>query len=841
MSIDGIISEQNTNFVGKDGFFWWIGEVEDNEDPLQLGRVKVRVLNYYTSPDGSSATKLPTDDLPWATVLQGTDQAGNDGQGQSSGQLQPGAIVMGFFMDGEDAQMPLVMGVIRGNKNQKKSGKKFLFTGLDIPNGVAPNPGLSGLGSANTTKGFDGPVKVNTVNIPGSGRTPGAAGSPNDMSKKVNGSSANPGNVRQPPKDKPIPAASGTGGPWKTLEYELNYLIQDLVDTATSLVKSENGEFIDVFENKVFTAQQLVAKLKNFLSAVFAQVVSAIRAQLDELVQKIEKSSFITSFLGIPGTTFAAIQAAISAILSLICGIDQQIVAFINDPIGFVLQIVEQLVEGAIDAATAFVQGVQGVLDKMFCAIEGMLSSVLKVIDTVKTVLNTVSGAKEIIDAWEKGSDIFNGKFDLSKLSIEDIAGIITLLLSFFDFGCDRKANGGQDTVGFFPFFGVTSCTPAALAAHPASGNPNPGCGGNAATSFIDSFIAEADPYLTAAQNFVNGAYSLQLGTPGRTATINRSASGTTTFSVRANNAELAKHKANTAIRTTIKRQNPQLTPSELDKKVEEYVKRQTASSPGKTEQGDYTADHTSYAGNHTCDVRGDDCKVIDGDYVRTIEGDYRLKVTGDCHIEVGGGFFMNAQGAPKQADKKGKDKDDKDKIQKHTIQFGSDVDFNISGANLKMQAVKMELAAREQVLSSSSFKNLGKTQNMSGGEVVISAANAFTVDTKTLTEKINTPPLGAAGGRYSFIGGPVTFTQTPALAGGTPPFTVTTPGPFLVTCAAGGATFTVGAGAFTANVATGAIALNAAAGAASITAGGALTLTAGAALVATATVIKLN
>ena len=43
-AIDGIINEQDTNFVGKDGFVWWVGEVEDNEDPMELGRVKVRCL-----------------------------------------------------------------------------------------------------------------------------------------------------------------------------------------------------------------------------------------------------------------------------------------------------------------------------------------------------------------------------------------------------------------------------------------------------------------------------------------------------------------------------------------------------------------------------------------------------------------------------------------------------------------------------------------------------------------------------------------------------------------------------------------------------------------------------
>lgn len=849
MSIDGIINEQNTNFVGKDGFYWWIGEVEDNEDPLQLGRCRVRVLNYYTSPYGDSAAKLPTEDLPWATVLQGTDQAGNDGQGESSGQLQPGAIVMGFFMDGENAQMPLIMGVIRGDKGQEKTGKKFLFTGADIPLGLAPNPGLSGVASTNSTKGFDKPVQSNAVNIPGSDTPPSNTGSPKSIGNTpgVNGSTANSQKPRQPPENSPIPAASGTGGPWKTLEYELKYLVQDLIDTATSLVKSEDGEFLDVFENKVYTAQQLVAKLKNFLSAVFAQVVSALRAQLDELIQKIEKADFIASFLGIPGTTFALIQSAISAILSLICGLDQRLIAFVNDPIGFILDIVEELISGAIDAATAFVNGVQTMIDGIFCGIEEIIQTVLKVVQTVKGIVDVVGPAKEIIEGWEKGSEIFNGKFDLKNISIDQALEILLLLLSFFDFGCDRKANGGQDTVGFFPFFGVTSCSPAAIAALPMGGkSPNKNCGGGGGGSFIDSFMEEADPYLTAAKNFVNGAYSLQIGTPGRQATVVRDASGTTRTSVKANNAALADHKARKEALTTIKRQNPALTPSQLDKLVEDYVSKQTktADKPsGKKDQGNFVADHTSYAGNHTSEVRGDDCKVVDGDLVRTIEGDYRLKITGDCHIEVGGGFFMNAQGAPKQADKKGKDKSDKDKIQKHTIQFGSDVDFNISGANLKMQSTQMDFSARDMQISGSSFKNLMKTQTLSAGEVVINAGNAFTVNTTTLTENINfLPPKGVVAGRFSNVGGPITFTQIPALAGGTPPFTVTTPGPFLVTCAAGGATFTVAAGAFTANVAAGAIALSAAAGAISITCpAGAMTLTAGAALVATATAIKLN
>jgi len=76
-TIEGITKEPTVNFVGKDGFFWWVGEVEDNQDPMELGRVKVRVLGYYTNVRGGTTDDLPTDNLPWATVLQHTSQSGN--------------------------------------------------------------------------------------------------------------------------------------------------------------------------------------------------------------------------------------------------------------------------------------------------------------------------------------------------------------------------------------------------------------------------------------------------------------------------------------------------------------------------------------------------------------------------------------------------------------------------------------------------------------------------------------------------------------------------------------------------------------------------------------------
>lgn len=91
-------------------FKWWFGTVEDREDPKQLGRVRVRVFNTYSD----DKTKLPTDMLPWATVIMPPHSAGIKEVGISPTGLMVGSTVFGFFADGEDAQMPIVLGSVAG-------------------------------------------------------------------------------------------------------------------------------------------------------------------------------------------------------------------------------------------------------------------------------------------------------------------------------------------------------------------------------------------------------------------------------------------------------------------------------------------------------------------------------------------------------------------------------------------------------------------------------------------------------------------------------------------------------------------------------------------------------
>ena len=48
-------------FMGLDGFVWFTGVVEDRNDPVKLGRVRVRCLGIHTE----DKNEIPTEDLSW--------------------------------------------------------------------------------------------------------------------------------------------------------------------------------------------------------------------------------------------------------------------------------------------------------------------------------------------------------------------------------------------------------------------------------------------------------------------------------------------------------------------------------------------------------------------------------------------------------------------------------------------------------------------------------------------------------------------------------------------------------------------------------------------------------
>ena len=129
-----------TNFIGKDGFVWWIGQVapedswiknfdEYSEIDTELAkawgiRYKVRIMGYHPYSD----VELADDDLPWAQLLTSPGNSGSQNTRETV-RLAQGDIVVGFFLDGHNAQVPMIMGSFAHTKQWDEEIEKWKESG----------------------------------------------------------------------------------------------------------------------------------------------------------------------------------------------------------------------------------------------------------------------------------------------------------------------------------------------------------------------------------------------------------------------------------------------------------------------------------------------------------------------------------------------------------------------------------------------------------------------------------------------------------------------------------------------------------------------------------------
>lgn len=85
---------------------WFVATVIDGSPPSGLeGRVRIRINGVHSD----DVNDIPQKDLPWAQVLVPSTSFGVSGFGNAS-QILPGALVFGMFLDGDNSQLPLVLG-----------------------------------------------------------------------------------------------------------------------------------------------------------------------------------------------------------------------------------------------------------------------------------------------------------------------------------------------------------------------------------------------------------------------------------------------------------------------------------------------------------------------------------------------------------------------------------------------------------------------------------------------------------------------------------------------------------------------------------------------------------
>jgi len=116
----------NSDVLGAN-FLWWIGQITDdsywrdnimaakfgNKDTIPGWgmRYKVRIMGIHDQGE----TAIPPEDLPWANIMYPVTAGTGLYNSFQTSNLRQGMFVFGFYMDGQNMQMPVIMGCLGNN------------------------------------------------------------------------------------------------------------------------------------------------------------------------------------------------------------------------------------------------------------------------------------------------------------------------------------------------------------------------------------------------------------------------------------------------------------------------------------------------------------------------------------------------------------------------------------------------------------------------------------------------------------------------------------------------------------------------------------------------------
>jgi hypothetical protein len=122
----------NPGFAGG-SFNWWIGQIPDdgtwrenineskyktpNDVPGWGYRYKVRIIGKHDQGEAS----IKSDQLPWANVMYPVTAGGGQGGSYQTPAIKQGNFVFGYYLDSQDEQVPVIMGILGACSDIPKS------------------------------------------------------------------------------------------------------------------------------------------------------------------------------------------------------------------------------------------------------------------------------------------------------------------------------------------------------------------------------------------------------------------------------------------------------------------------------------------------------------------------------------------------------------------------------------------------------------------------------------------------------------------------------------------------------------------------------------------------
>jgi len=419
-----------SNFVGKDGFIWWIGQVADpsvwrNEKTSLTNekgeantsgwayRCKVRIVGYHSF----SKNELPDSDLPWAHVLtSAADGAPGQGAFGKVPMLIGGESVVGFFLDGDEAQQPVVMGCFH---------RSPAVVNVDNPNPFEPFTGFKGpFREGATRQKQPNPAQIKTP--------PTSFGSGPQVTMFSNPSfgTAQPGSLDLSPGFAPLgtnqsgnaganyglSTTVGFGTGPDTLFYkdkaELQFLtafdqegeipgdngcsnniidqitatLQNFIKFINSLESTAYG-FIDPLRNKVVDMRRAVRKVARLIASIVKFIINGVRDNIMNLIGCLFKILGIT----LPSSIKLPVSEATKNILNIILCLFEKLFGPIWD---FIMGLLNGLIGRSPNIPRcAAEETIAAIIAKLADMIDNALATVVSGLDWLASGIGNIAGA----------------------------------------------------------------------------------------------------------------------------------------------------------------------------------------------------------------------------------------------------------------------------------------------------------------------------------------------------------------------------------------------------------------------------------------------------------------
>lgn len=388
----------NPNFIGRDGFRWFIGVITDIRDCAQDSggyRVKVRIIGHHPGDE-----YLKDKDLPWAQVLVPLNMgSGNFGTGCSFN-AQGGSTVIGFFLDGDDGQQPIIIGSLFTGSNvehiQEYTKGTAFFNQFKPKTGYITNPFNIPLSSPQLLSQTSTNKKADNIK---QGETPPAGIPRQNGNDPINVGSSAGAKATQNSEVVSIVSECKTGkDTYSKILQALRYFVKTLVT-----IKNIQGVYIDPVLNRVVSLPSLISSvstaiydaislhIKTARDSIITQIYTRLKENLDQ-VRLPKELDFLKKVAF--GEITDGIWCAIGKILRRILGfIDDFLKNMINAVVSFPLCALEAVVGSILQAITnEIVNAITPIIQEFASTIGGAIS------EASSFVSLTINFAKELIN-----------------------------------------------------------------------------------------------------------------------------------------------------------------------------------------------------------------------------------------------------------------------------------------------------------------------------------------------------------------------------------------------------------------------------------------------------------